>query len=148
MNHDWNSLEDYLYQHQRRLEDYPLFIEDYSFTVDPVFHDKQSFVSIYMEILCAKGIKLTVVKTAEIRGRIKFEAKTVDYAYNASIMGKGNILRYDNAHIQAGHITKHHKHIFSRPGVEDTDSPFPIDEDKWPHLHEVIEELMDYQIDC
>jgi hypothetical protein len=145
VKHGWNSLEDYLYQYHRRLEDYPGFIEDYTFSADPVFENERAIVSINMEIFCINKTRITVVKTAQVKFQEnKFLAKTEDYSYNASIMGKGNIFRYDNAHVHSGHKTKHHKHIFSIPGMEDRNSPITIEDDKWPHLHQVVEELMQY----
>ena len=145
MRHGWNSLEDYLYQYHRRLEDYFGFIEDYTFSAELVFEYERNIVSINMEIFCTNKTKITVVKTAAVKLQgNKLLAKTEDYSYNASIPGEGNVFRYDNAHIHNGHKTKHHKHTFQIPGIEDNNSPIPIDDDKWPHLHQIVEELMQY----
>jgi hypothetical protein len=67
VKHGWNSLEDYLYQYHRRLEDYPGFIEDYTFSADPVFENERDIVSINMEIFCINKTRITVVKTAQVK---------------------------------------------------------------------------------
>ena len=148
MKHDWNNVDDYLYQHERRLEDYSFFIPDYNIDIIPINEPNQTpLLRISMTIKCNNGVILSVYKTAEIRsiirrGNLIKQAKTVDYSYNAFILGKGNIFRYDNAHIHPGHSTPHHKHVFNPPDKEVEDSPFPINEDEWPNMHEVINELI------
>ena len=143
MKHGWNSLDDYIYQHQRRLEDYPSFIEDYSLEAERIVKIRTPLLIISIEVVCSPGIKLDILKTAELRGKRREEARTKDYSYNASVANKGNILRYDNAHIHPGHFTTHHKHIFDQNGIEIEGSPIPIEDDKWPHMHQVIEELIE-----
>jgi hypothetical protein len=146
LKHGWNSLDDYLYQHQRRLEDYPAFIKDYNIDFLPYFQNNHGFLVLFAEILFVNEIKLTVEKSAEVAkfGHSRYKARTIDYSYNASIINKGNIIRYDNAHVHKGHPTIHHKHVYDPPDIEIEGSPFPLEEDNWPHMHEVIEELIDY----
>jgi hypothetical protein len=147
VKHGWNSLEDYLYQYERRLEDYPGFIIDFSFEPELISQTNPPLLYIKMQLKCSNNINLEVEKIAEIRIRtirstVREEAKTIDYSYNASIINKGNILRYDNAHAHSNHPTKHHKHVFEPPGIEIEGSPFPLKDDEWPHMHQVIEELI------
>ena len=94
-----------------------------------------------MEILCKGDIKLTVNKLTEVSEGRPRRARTIKYSYNASTP-KGNILRYDNAHIHPGHPTEHHKHIYNGTGNQVAGSPFHVGEDGWPLMHEVIDELM------
>ena len=141
--HGWNSLDDYLWQHERRLDNYSSFVEDHKFSYEVLPIDGEFILYLHMQILCRGSIKLTVDKLAEIRKqRRRKVARTIRYAYNAS-SPQGNILRYDNAHIHPGHTTKHHKHIFNGTGHQIAESPFHIGEEGWPNMHEVIEELIE-----
>jgi hypothetical protein len=141
--HGWYSLNDYLWQHVRRLEDYDWFVEDppkIEQDVIPV-NDEFFLLRIKMVILCKLGIKLTVEKWAEVEGGRRKVARTVSYSYNAS-SPQGNILRYDNIHQHKGHSCPHHKHVYDKSGNQVKGSPFPIEEGEWPHIHEVVEELV------
>ena len=102
------------------------------------------------EIGCLGRIVVGVWKILECvspRGR-PVEVQTLVYAYNVSVRGRNKIFRYDNQHaswLYAGHRDEHHKHVFDwQTGDESSDSPLWIGADRWPTLHEVIEEVRDW----
>ena len=141
--HGWNSLDDYLWQHERRLDNFAGFVEYHtaSYEVVPTKDPSLSLLRLNMEIICVGDIKLTVGKLAEVKERRIKRARTIKYSYHAS-SPNGNILRYDNAHPYPGHPTKHHKHVYNGTGRQVAGSPFHMGEDGWPNMHEVIDELM------
>lgn len=95
--------------------------------------------SIYISglIRCAGGVTITVDKYLSIidPGPPAF-VQTVDYSYNASLDGVGNIFRYCSPH--PDHNTFHHRHTYD---VFSGDQFGNVSESGWPTLGEVIEEL-------
>lgn len=67
---------------------------------------------------------------------------TVTYAYNLSLIGVGNIFRYDNMHSHYGHLTKHHRHQYEPPNVRKNLEH--IGEEGWPTLGEALREARHY----
>lgn len=97
-------------------------------------------------IACSGNIVIGVFKVLESTGGSPNdpEIRTVEYAYNVSVFGKGNVFRYDNQHadwLYPGHGDEHHCHVFDwLTGDEIGDSPRWIGASNWPTLGEVIEE--------
>lgn len=91
--------------------------------------------------------KLLAVDEREAELRVQTEM----YAYNASIQGGHNILRYDNQHperLYPGHNDPHHKHLFDwTTDANLSGSPFWIGESNWPTLGEVVGELEQWHAD-
>jgi hypothetical protein len=102
-------------------------------------------------VACSGNIVIGVYKRLEIVGGITGNplVQTVQYSYNVSVHGKGNLFRYDNQHPDApyeGHADEHHRHEFDwQTGDELPHSPVWIGVQKWPTLGEVIEEARAWQ---
>ena len=144
--HDWNTIEDYMFQHERRLEDYAGFINDYEIGWE--YHDDPPILVTLLKIWCIGKLIITIEKAAEVTigesgKRLQRLVKTTMYAYNVSIEGAGNILRYDNNHPHRHHETGHHRHVYHPPGIEVKGSPECLGDD-WPHMHEVVEDCIKY----
>jgi hypothetical protein len=78
------------------------------------------------EIACLGEIVITVYKELEIVGVVAddFKVQTRRYAYNASVRGFSNFLRYDDAHEYPGHQDRYHRHDFDwRTGHEASRQP-------------------------
>ena len=65
--------------------------------------------------------------------------QTVAYSYNAALNGRGVILRYDSPHVHHNHL--HHVHRYDVLKGDSTGRLEPVDQDEWPTLGEVVEEL-------
>ena len=94
-------------------------------------------IRIEGNIACLGGIVVAVRKVLDVWDDEYGDAwaRTIQYAYNASVRGHGNITRVDNAHVHPGHPDAHHRHVFDwRTGVEANDSPLWIGPQGWPTL--------------
>lgn len=102
-------------------------------------------------IACLGRILFTVEKTFQIvgdAGAATPQVQTVAYSYNANVQGKHNFLRYDNAHVHAGHHDPHHRHEWSwTTGLPVPGSPMWIGAKCAPHLGDVIEEAAAWYYD-
>jgi hypothetical protein len=143
--HDWNTLDNYLHVHARYMELHLasgfVIADDLAFE----FRDDPSALVIRGRIQCRHGLFVDVDKTLvvrEQRGRVL--VRTVDYAYHAGIAGAEDrpIFRYDNAHSYEGHADAHHKHRFDHKTWTPIDPPVWVGEADWPHLSDVINELL------
>jgi hypothetical protein len=96
------------------------------------------------DVECDGGILLEVQKMLRIVEGEGREAlvRTVEYSYNAKLSGIGNILRYCSPHEDGGatHHAEHHKHCFDDVAAGG-DRVEVIEDDKWPTLGQVLEEL-------
>jgi len=102
-------------------------------------------------IACRGKISITVDKYLDIIDGSGDDAliQTVSYAYNASVQGFGNILRYDNRDdyfvVHSAHKDKHHKHSFNwLTDTQNFEELTWVGYDNWPTLGQVIEELQDW----
>lgn len=101
------------------------------------------FLEMKGVVLCAGNLKMTVYKrlrAQKIGGAL--HVHTVTYAYNLSLLGVGNIFRYDNMHSHYGHLTKHHRHEYEPPN--ERKKLEHIGEDGWPTLGDALREARDY----
>ena len=101
------------------------------------------YIVLAGRIECVAGICVDVWKVLRVDGKgASALVQTIEYSYNATITGLGNILRYDSPH--DSHRLHHHVHHYDvlagdRDGtVEDTSDT------DWPTLGEVLEELRDW----
>lgn len=90
---------------------------------------------------CVGSIVLQVRKLLAVLGEPgpKTQVQTVEYSYNASIEGLGNILRYDSPH--PSHNQFHHVHRYDPLHGDGIGTVEMIDDDGWPTLGEVLDEL-------
>lgn len=141
----WNSLENYLFQHEKRLEGYQGFVESWSGSPELIGStgDDAFLIRLRIEIICIGNIVIDVDKTIDVlvEPNNRILARTKEYSYNVSISGKGTIFRYDNAHIHNGHSSNNHKHIFTEPNKDERVVCLNSD---FPHMHEIVEEARDW----
>lgn len=92
------------------------------------------------KILCEDGIVITVEKQLEVvvDGGDP-TVQTVAYAYNASVSGHGNFLRYDNLHDRPGHPDRHHRHQMDWRVAGDRGTVEWVGVSGWPTLSEFID---------
>lgn len=103
-------------------------------------------LSMKGEIACLGRIVIRVEKNLVLEGEGSDPlVRTVDYAYNAWIRGRHNILRYDNLHRYEGHGDEHHKHEYDwTTGEQLVGSPSWVGVDNWPTLGQFIEEVQEW----
>jgi hypothetical protein len=146
--HGWNSLDNYLHVHSRRMQDFQdeEFVVDDSLTLQILRADRLAIVG---RIRCRGGLFIDVDKSPAVRVvRNRRQVRIVRYTYYAGIEGSAarGIFRYDNAHtyFKEGHPDAHRKHRFDHSTWTEIAPPVWIGEDRWPHLSDVIEELREW----
>lgn len=105
------------------------------------------FLEMRGAIYCSGNLKMTVYKRLRLQnigGSVYVH--TVTYAYNLSLIGAGNIFRYDNMHSHYGHLTKHHRHEYNPPNVRK--SLQHVGEEGWPTLGDALREGRAYSDWC
>jgi len=145
--HGWNSLENYLHVHHRRLNEFrDHFVVGDNLSYELV--DLHTF-AIKGRVHCEHGLFLQVDKTLEINDT--GQVRTLRYSYHAGVAGDRDrpIFRYDNFHpyTREGHQDEHHKHRFNQHTWEETEPPEWIGRHRWPHLDQAIEELRKWWAD-
>jgi hypothetical protein len=140
--HGWNSFQKYIQvqeSHLDRFRDYFIETDNLQYT----FPSAARF-EIRGRIRCRHGLFIDVDKTLEFNDRQ--QVRTLYYSYHAGIEGSEDrtIFRYDNAHRYAreGHADEHHKHRFDPATWSEIEPPVWIGNNGWPHLSDVIEELL------
>src|SRR5215208_4369867 len=134
--HGWNSLDNYIQVHARRMQDFRdegfILEDDLSFRL--LRPDELAFEG---RIRCQNGLFIDVkkfLKVREYRGRT--QVRTIDYRYHAGVEGSEarTIFRYDNAHIylKEGHPDAHYRHRFDHTTWRETTPPEWIGENRWP----------------
>ena len=95
-------------------------------------------------LVCRHGLFVDVDKKLHIN-RLG-HARTSRYDYHAGVLGDRDrpVFRYDNAHAytREGHPDAHHRHRFDHVTWEEIEPPEWVGYDRWPHLDEVVRELM------
>ena len=101
-------------------------------------------VLIIGRLTCRHGLFIDVKKQLEVNAN--GFARTFDYRYHAGVFGDRDrpIFRYDNAHPYTieGHTDAHHRHRFDHVTWREIESPEWVGHERWPHLDEVVRELM------
>lgn len=98
-------------------------------------------------ISCEGGLLCRVEKTLQVVvGGDESDplVQTVKYAYNVSLSGYGNLFRYDNVHVHAGHHGPNHRHGFDFGTRAETVTETRAE---WPTLGEVLEEMRQWHWD-
>lgn len=95
-------------------------------------------------LVCRHGLFVEIDKKLQVNQH--GQARTTRYDYHAGVLGLDDrpIFRYDNAHTYAreGHPDAHHRHRFDHVTWEEIEPPEWVGYDRWPHLDEVVRELM------
>lgn len=104
------------------------------------------------EMACLGSIRIRVMKTFDAslpHGEDEL-ISAFQYAYTASIVGKGRIVQYDNAHPHQGHFDAYHCHLLNYENdAELRDSPFWVGEAQWPTLSDFIQSVETwYRVNC
>lgn len=102
------------------------------------------FIWLDGQLGCLGGIVITVEKTLVVVDDNDDvpTVQTSEYNYNASVFGRGNIERHDNAHVHPGHSTAHHWHEFDyQSDCERRGSPFEVKNGDWITLGEFIRKI-------
>ena len=106
--------------------------------------DEMDKYLIVGRLVCRHGLFLDVEKKLRVNDRGL--ARTRWSSYHAGVSGQRNrpIFRYDNALVYAleGHPDAHHRHRFDHVTWQEIEPPEWVGHDRWPHLDEVVRELM------
>ncbi|MBI2909646.1 MAG: hypothetical protein HYX92_18560 [Chloroflexi bacterium] len=135
--HGWNSYDGYKNIEQARLEGHP-FVKSHNIEYEFYQSAGAQFLSISGTVLCHADVVLEVEKYLQGRRtpRGLILIRTFSYRYNASIPGKGNVLRYDNGH----NFDEYHRHVFDV--VTGKEITFEIlDRQKFPTFPDILDEL-------
>lgn len=142
--HGWNSIENYRIVHESHLDrfrDYFIDSDDLEYTFP-----RPAIFEIVGRIHCRHGLFIDVDKTLEFNDR--HQVRNIAYSYHAGVAGAQDraIFRYDNAHRYAreGHEDEHHKHRFDSATWQEIEPPVWVGRERWPHLSNVIEELIEW----
>jgi hypothetical protein len=144
--HGWNSIENYLHVHDRRISD---FMAEGFVRHDGLVREwlEADTIVITGRIHCAHGLFVDVEKYLAVRKLRSggLQVKTESYSYHAGIEGtrERSLFRYDNAHVytRERHLDAHHKHRFDHRNWREIVPPQWVGQERWPHLSEVLEEL-------
>jgi len=111
--HGWNSVENFLYLHEKYLAEHPFVDHGTSDTL--VFERFElhgtTYFSLSGQVYCHHGVIVDVAKYYESRvvgGRDQMRG--FSYRYNAHVRNGHNVLRYDNGHPDAPE--EFHRHRF------------------------------------
>ncbi len=112
--HDWNTWENYLIVHERRMQLHPFVLEDHldwEMVGDPSAPELITLAGI---VICHMRVIVRVDKTLETRllANQRLQVRGLFYAYNAYFAGRHNILRYDNGHMETPE--EFHRHEFDQ----------------------------------
>jgi hypothetical protein len=138
--HDWNDLDHYLGIHEKCLRDFEFFIVENKLRID----NDRKIVLIEGRLLCEHGLCLDVRKTLDLREDMRVRTRV--YSYQGRVQGRARriIFRYDNVHVHPTHKDAHHCHRFDVSTWEEIKPPVWIGADKWPHLSDAIEDLVEW----
>ena len=138
--HGWLRFDRYEAIHRSALERHAFVVEDAT-SFRRVLDERSGapVVSLTGTVLCAGSIIIDVEKRLDIRlHRRRAEVGGYFYAYNAHIAGRGNVLRYDNAHLETP--DEYHRHEYELvTGTEMSRSV--LTREQFPTLIEVVDEL-------
>ena len=117
--HDWNTWENYLIVHERRMQLHPFVLEDYLAWEKVGDPSAPELITLAGIVICHMRVIVRVDKTLETRllANQRLQVRGLFYAYNAYFAGQHNILRYDNGHMETPE--EFHRHEFDREtGIE------------------------------
>ena len=139
--HDWNSLENYIFLHEKRLDEHSLVLDyQLEFLQFPVPDAVYDLIVVEGIVSCSNGLQLEVYKFGDLDRTAARRVRMAVYAYNAWEPGGHNVLRYDNQH--RGTEDVYHRHLFDR----DTGQLIQYKEmprKDFPVMHDILNELME-----
>lgn len=137
--HGANNLEDYRRIFEKALYDLEQrgFVYETMLTFTPV----PGAIEIRGKLECPGSIFVRVQKLLMICGGNEKDplVRTVAYSYNTYVNGIGTRVRYDSPH---PHRPYHHVHRYDLLNGDFDGHIQRIDDDAWPHLSEVVEEVV------
>jgi hypothetical protein len=137
--HGWNTLENYKQIHYDRLTNHS-FVDQSKPIPDfePFYDGEILFIALEGEIYCKHNVVLSLTKLFETRiiGDGRLQVRCFSYRYNASILGKHNILRYDNNH----DFDDYHKHEFDMQTGHQIKRT-SLQRNDFPVMSEVLDEI-------
>ncbi|MBI4317865.1 MAG: hypothetical protein HY675_05195 [Chloroflexi bacterium] len=137
--HGWNSFENYIEIHERRLAEHPFVDKSRPHTITFSVSEPDGIVVVTGRVYCHHGVVVDVEKYLDLeyrQGGRRF-VRAYSYAYNAYFKGKHNILRYDNNH----DFEQYHCHRLDLASGRQIGDPIPLTRQQFPHLSEVLDEL-------
>ena len=141
-SHDWNSLENYIFLHEKHLDEHALVLEGSSLEFREIATPNALYDVLVVEgiVLCSNGLHLEVNKLGDIDRSPARRVRMNLYSYNAWQPGGHNALRYDNQHRRSEDV--YHRHLFDlATGRQIAFTTMPRHE--FPVLHTILDELMD-----
>ncbi len=135
--HGWLAIDAYVGIHESALERHSFVLEDRTaFTRST--EEGREFVSLAGQVTCRGGIVIEVEKVLAVRlnARNETQVRGLSYRYHAPAPGRGNLLRYDNAH----HVDEFDRHEYDF--VSHEQRPIQIlGREELPTLIEIVSEL-------
>lgn len=138
--HGWNSLENYVFLHEKHLYEHPLVRQaEIEIRLLPTSHALYDAVVVEGIVHCKNGLRIEVFKTGDYDRTTK-RVRMTWYTYNAWWPGAHNALRYDNSHKNEPDV--YHRHEYDRRTGEQityremTRAEFPV-------MHEIFDELLE-----
>ena len=137
--HGWNSLENYVFLHEKHLYEHLLVKEaDFEIRLVPTDHALYDAIVVEGVVYCRNGLRIDVYKTGDYDRAAK-RVRMTWYSYNAWWPGAHNALRYDNNHRDEPHV--YHRHAYDRETGEQT-SYKEMGRQEFPVMHEIFDELL------
>lgn len=137
--HGWLRFDRYQEIHEGTLDRHPFVVEDRTEFERVEDSDGVSY-RLEGDVLCAGGIVVEVSKYYDVRLRRGHEEiRGVQYRYTARVPGRGNVVRYDNLHLETP--DEYHRHVYDLTDWAQTELQL-LKRDDFPTLGEVIEEVM------
>lgn len=135
--HGWNSYDQYLNIEQSRLDNHP-FVLSHNLRYDFYEYSGETYLRISGQVVCLNNVLLEVEKYLETRRTRPgvLLVRTFSYRYNASVRGKGNVLRYDNGHDS----DEYHRHVFDLETGEQAEYQL-LDRFHFPTFPQILDEL-------
>ena len=140
--HNWNSLANYLFLHQKHLDSHP-FVRagQYSLPFEITDQPRSRYDRIKIQglVVCTNGLVVEITKIGDLdrtRGR---RVRISRFRYNAHFPRKHNVLRYDNMHADEPDI--YHRHVFN-PATGHEVIREDLTRTQFPVMHQVFDELM------
>ena len=138
--HGWLRFDRYREIHESALERHPFVLEDGTAFTRLVVDGGAVIYVLEGDITCHADIIVSVSKTLEVRQNRGLEqVRAVHYNYNAYIPGQGNVLRYDNSHLDAP--DEYHRHEYDLDSGEEIGRRALLTREQFPTLIEAVTEI-------